>query len=30
MGQIRSVSTMKESLVEKYDHSASNCDAYAL
>ena len=30
MGQIRSVSTMKESLGEKYDHSASNCDAYTL
>ena len=30
LGQICSVSTMRESLGENYDHIASNCDAYAL
>ena len=30
LGQICSVSTMRESLGENYDHIASNCDAYTL
>ena len=30
LGQICSVSTMRESLGENYDHIASTCDAYTL